>query len=92
MYGHPRAGFMIGHGKGATVAALLGAVPHQAARVLVGREPALEVVVVAMLLTLQLHGIMSLWAAGSDRGNPVSEPVRIRNQGPHCRRRSVDVA
>ena len=48
LYGHPRAGIVIGHGEGAVVAALPGAVPHQAARVIVGSEPAPKVIVVAM--------------------------------------------
>ena len=48
LYGHPRAGIVMGHGERAVVAALPGAVPHQAARVIVGNEPATEVVVVTM--------------------------------------------
>lgn len=48
LYGHPRAGVVIGHSEGAAIAALPGAVPHQAARVIVGDEPAPEVVVVTV--------------------------------------------
>ena len=48
LYGHPRAGIATGHGEGAVVAALPGAVPRQAVRVIVGNEPASEVVVVTV--------------------------------------------
>ena len=48
LYGHPRAGIAIGHYEGAVVAALPGAVPHQAACAIVGNEPAPEVIVVTM--------------------------------------------
>lgn len=48
LYGHPRAGIVIGDSEGAAVAALPGAIPHQAARVIVGNEPAPKIVVVTM--------------------------------------------